>query len=92
MNQLPKENQTFPFSALTSRACQLMRHKPQACGFHYNRWMDYPVRLLVFDLDGTLVDSKEDLANAVNVALESYDLPPLPHRRSTRTSETGRPR
>ena len=41
--------------------------------------MEYAVRLLVFDLDGTLVDSKEDLANAVNVALESFDLPPLPH-------------
>jgi phosphoglycolate phosphatase len=41
--------------------------------------MEYPAQLLVFDLDGTLVDSKEDLANAVNVALESFDLPPLPH-------------
>ena len=41
--------------------------------------MDYFARLLVFDLDGTLVDSKEDLANAVNVAIESFDLPPLPH-------------
>jgi phosphoglycolate phosphatase len=41
--------------------------------------MEYATRLLVFDLDGTLVDSKEDLANAVNVALESFDLPPLPH-------------
>lgn len=41
--------------------------------------MEYAARLLVFDLDGTLVDSKEDLANAVNVALESFDLPPLPH-------------
>jgi phosphoglycolate phosphatase len=41
--------------------------------------MKYAARLLVFDLDGTLVDSKEDLANAVNVALESFDLPPLPH-------------
>ncbi len=41
--------------------------------------MGYPARLLVFDLDGTLVDSKEDLANAVNVALESFDLHPLPH-------------
>ena len=39
--------------------------------------MDYAARLLVFDLDGTLVDSKEDLANAVNVALESFDLPPF---------------
>lgn len=42
--------------------------------------MEYAARLLVFDLDGTLVDSKEDLANAVNVALESFDFPPLPHR------------
>jgi len=41
--------------------------------------MEYAAQLLVFDLDGTLVDSKEDLANAVNVALESFDLPPLPH-------------
>jgi len=41
--------------------------------------MEHAVRLLVFDLDGTLVDSKVDLANAVNVALESFDLPPLPH-------------
>ena len=41
--------------------------------------MEYAARLLVFDLDGTLVDSKVDLANAVNVALESFDLPPLPH-------------
>ncbi|MBS1245312.1 MAG: putative phosphoglycolate phosphatase, partial [Deltaproteobacteria bacterium] len=46
---------------------------------HYNVRMDYAARLLVFDLDGTLVDSKEDLANAVNVALESFDFPPLPH-------------
>lgn len=41
--------------------------------------MEHAVRLLVFDLDGTLVDSKLDLANAVNVALESFGLPPLPH-------------
>jgi phosphoglycolate phosphatase len=41
--------------------------------------MEYSARLLVFDLDGTLVDSKEDLANAVNVALASFDLPPLPN-------------
>ncbi len=46
--------------------------------FHYNDGMEYAARLLVFDLDGTLVDSKEDLSNAVNVALESFDLPPLP--------------
>lgn len=36
------------------------------------------VRLLVFDLDGTLVDSKEDLANSVNHALVEFGLVPLP--------------
>ncbi len=37
------------------------------------------MRLLVFDLDGTLVDSKEDLSVAVNVAIGSLGIPPLPH-------------
>lgn len=41
--------------------------------------MEFPARLIVFDLDGTLVDSKEDLAVAVNVAVESFGFPPLPH-------------
>ena len=54
-------------------------HGADGGDFHYNVGMEYAARLLVFDLDGTLVDSKEDLANAVNVALESFDLPPLPH-------------
>jgi len=37
------------------------------------------VRLLVFDLDGTLIDSKADLANSVNFALEAFGHSPLPH-------------
>ncbi len=37
------------------------------------------VRLLVFDLDGTLIDSKVDLANSVNHALGAFGLPALPH-------------
>jgi len=41
--------------------------------------MEYPARLLVFDLDGTLIDSKEDLSAAVNVAIGSFGIPPLPH-------------
>src|SRR5579875_3570647 len=35
-------------------------------------------RLLVFDLDGTLIDSSLDLCNAVNAALEGVGKSPLP--------------
>lgn len=41
--------------------------------------MDAEVRLLVFDLDGTLIDSKVDLANSVNHALDTFGLPALPY-------------
>lgn len=34
--------------------------------------------LLVFDLDGTLLDSRLDLAESVNLMRASYQLPPLP--------------
>ena len=37
--------------------------------------------LLVFDLDGTLIDSRQDLANSVNATLASLHLPLLPHDR-----------
>ena len=43
--------------------------------------MKEAVRLLVFDLDGTLVDSKVDLANSVNHALGKFGFPPVPHER-----------
>jgi len=36
------------------------------------------VRLLVFDLDGTLVDSRQDLTNSVNAMLRHYGRPDLP--------------
>lgn len=36
------------------------------------------IRLLVFDLDGTLVDSAEDLCAAVNAMLLHFDRAPLP--------------
>jgi phosphoglycolate phosphatase len=35
-------------------------------------------RLLVFDLDGTLVDSQIDLANSINATLQHYGKPELP--------------
>lgn len=34
--------------------------------------------LVVFDLDGTLVDSRQDLADSTNAVLESLGAPPLP--------------
>ncbi|MFP5240030.1 MAG: HAD family hydrolase [Acidobacteriota bacterium] len=37
-----------------------------------------PVRAVVFDLDGTLIDSLEDLADASNAALEGMGLPTHP--------------
>lgn len=36
------------------------------------------VRLLIFDLDGTLVDSGQDLCNSVNAMLRQYGRPELP--------------
>jgi len=36
------------------------------------------LKLLVFDLDGTLIDSAQDLCNSVNAALEQSHLGPLP--------------
>jgi phosphoglycolate phosphatase len=37
--------------------------------------------LLIFDLDGTLVDSRLDLANSVNAARSHMGMPPLPNER-----------
>ena len=36
------------------------------------------LKLLVFDLDGTLIDSAQDLCNSVNATLEEFKLAPLP--------------
>ena len=35
-------------------------------------------RLIVFDLDGTLIDSSVDLCNSINAALTHFHKPPLP--------------
>ncbi|HEU4417250.1 MAG TPA: HAD-IA family hydrolase [Candidatus Angelobacter sp.] len=39
----------------------------------------HTAKLLIFDLDGTLVDSREDLANSVNAMLRHYHKPELAH-------------
>ncbi len=36
------------------------------------------LKLLVFDLDGTLIDSAQDLCNSVNAALAEFQFQPLP--------------
>src|SRR5580693_1661491 len=36
------------------------------------------LKLLVFDLDGTLIDSAQDLCNCVNETLKEFDHEPLP--------------
>src|SRR3974390_889565 len=36
------------------------------------------IRLLIFDLDGTLVDSRQDLANSINAMLRHFGRPELP--------------
>ena len=40
-----------------------------------------PFQLIVFDLDGTLVDSRRDIADAANALLESCGAAPLPEDR-----------
>jgi phosphoglycolate phosphatase len=36
------------------------------------------IRLIVFDLDGTLIDSRKDLANSINAMLTDFHRQPLP--------------
>jgi phosphoglycolate phosphatase len=49
------------------------------------------IKLLIFDLDGTLVDSRLDLANSVNATLRNYDRPELPPDRIARYIGDGAP-
>lgn len=37
-----------------------------------------PISLFIFDLDGTLIDSKEDIAGSVNHTMREIGLPPVP--------------
>jgi len=39
----------------------------------------HTAKLLIFDLDGTLVDSREDLANSINAMLRHFKKKELPH-------------
>jgi phosphoglycolate phosphatase len=47
---------------------------------HKNRPIPgHTAKLLIFDLDGTLVDSREDLANSINAMLRHFGKKELPH-------------
>ena len=35
------------------------------------------MKLIIFDLDGTLVDSSTDISHAINYALEGTNVPPV---------------
>ncbi len=37
----------------------------------------FPSRLFIFDLDGTLIDSRDDITKSVNLALARMSLPPI---------------
>lgn len=43
-----------------------------------SRVLSYPYPLVVFDLDGTLVDSAADIAEALNRTLQDWQLPRVP--------------
>ncbi|WP_333653523.1 HAD family hydrolase [Dissulfurispira sp.] len=36
-----------------------------------------PIKLIIFDLDGTLIDSSIDITNAINYAIEPYGVKPV---------------
>src|SRR5262250_1537020 len=46
---------------------------------HFNRRFDpHSMKLLIFDLDGTLIDSRLDLIHSVNATLRRFNRPELP--------------
>ena len=61
----------------------LPEHNDGSRGLHYRPGTDSdfrmtPSRIVVFDLDGTLVDTAPDLINALNYVLDREGLPPVP--------------
>ena len=49
------------------------------CMIKFNRQFDpHAIKLLIFDLDGTLIDSRLDLVHSVNATLRHMKRPELP--------------
>jgi phosphoglycolate phosphatase len=63
--------------SIKSVACQATVHDKRFMGDPITRFSE--VRALIFDLDGTLIDSKLDLALSVNATLAELGRPSLPH-------------
>jgi phosphoglycolate phosphatase len=48
-----------------------------------------PCRLFLFDLDGTLIDSRADIVSSLNLALAGLEMPPLPESHIVRYVGSG---
>ena len=55
-------------------------------------WQGRPLKGLIFDLDGTLVESLGDLRYALNVALANFGRPPLDNAQIMRMVGDGIPK
>lgn len=56
---------------------RLTAHRTDVAGTHNGKFA--AVRVLMFDLDGTLIDSRLDLAHSVNATLRHMGRPEMPH-------------
>lgn len=58
---------------------------------HNGEWHSMTIRGLIFDLDGTLIDSLKDITSALNHALERHGLPRASARQTRRWIGDGLP-
>jgi phosphoglycolate phosphatase len=63
--------------AMPANACRFQRAAPSR-PIMSDAMADFPFRIVGFDLDGTLLDTHEDLGAAVNHALALVERPPVP--------------
>src|ERR1700690_1334448 len=83
--QAPIPDSRLPRTATTLHLRTVNRCRKSPSATHYTGSMirilrPLPVdslKLLVFDLDGTLIDSAQDLCNSVNATLSHFDRDPL---------------
>ena len=66
------------YSNISFPLAPLARPNPRFPSYHGDMALDTSPRLIVFDLDGTLIDSRIDLCNSVNATLVYLGRPELP--------------